>query len=165
MWYEQADRAEPLNPCPVASLVLCLRGERSSAGWQAHQAAAPQVSKLQQDGLDMSQLVGVATAQHGNIWSPYGPYSQPRTGPFTHLPTAQPPTPYTRRSQKGTVAPGWLMGDRAADTWPLPMSTHHLAQRSPHNPNLENGDKIILGHKGQSHRGSTGIWVTEMRSL
>lgn len=139
-------------------------GGRQYNGLASPSGNGTQVSKLQQDGLEHVPVGGSGHRQSTEtIWSPYGPYSQSKTGPFSHLPTAQPPTLILEDPKREAVAPWWLVGDRAAGTWTLSM--HHLAQLSLGNPKLEKGDKVILGCKDQSHRVSRGIWVTEMAAL
>lgn len=131
--------------------------ERSPAGWQAHQAAALQVSKLQQFGLDRSQLVGVAA---GTAQRPSGYHMAP-----THIPELDPSltsllpspqTPIPGDPKRGAVTLGGLWETKQLTPGCCLWSTHHLAQLSAHNSKLENGDKIILGRKNQSHKVSRG---------
>ncbi|KAB1265052.1 hypothetical protein Cadr_000019644 [Camelus dromedarius] len=128
----------PQCPSPVASLVVPM-------GWQAHQAAAPQVSKLQQEALEHVPTGGGGLRQSTEtIWSPYGPCSQPGSGPFSHLPAAWPPIPTPEDPKGEAVAPEWLEGERAAGTCWTWWSTHHLAAGAG---------------LGSALRVSRGIWV------
>lgn len=88
---------------------------------------APQVSKLQQDGLEPVPTGGGGLRRSAQtIWSPYGPYSPPRTGPFSHLPAAQPPTPKPGDPKGKLWLPSGLRkGEQLAPGLCL-RSAHHL---------------------------------------
>ena len=66
----------------------------------------------------LSRLVagGGAQAEYRDHLVAIWPLLTTTTGPFSHLPTAQPPTPTPEDAEGEAVAPA---GERAAGTWPL----------------------------------------------
>lgn len=149
-------------PVPVTSLVVRLSRERQSNRLAGPSAAVPQVSKLQQDGLEPVPTGGGGLRQSTQaIWSPYGPYS-------THHPELDPsltsllpsPQPLGLKTPRGSCGSPVVCGRESS--WHLasacgPHATWWLGLLG--NAKLENGDKISLGCKDQSLRISRGSWV------
>lgn len=128
------------------------------------------MSKFQQDGLEHVPTGGDGLRQSPEtIWSPYGPYLQPRRGPFSPPPCSPVPHPNARRPQEESCG-SWVPSGRTAGTWPL--SVVHAppglwSRRSLNSARTVSNwrKEIRLSWDTRSVIGSPGIWVTETASV
>lgn len=160
VWYEQADRAEPLNPsrCQPSAVREGRKkfnrlpspsgsstpGKQAATGWLGH--------------------VSIGGGGRSTVWKhlvTIWPLLTTQNWTLRSPPYCPAPNPLYQKIPKGSCG-SWETEQLTPGLCLCPPTTWLI---SPHSPNLENGDKIILGHKGQSHRGSRRIWVTEMTSL